>query len=1427
MLVMGGIYVSCTSVTDEITELSLTRCLEPLNLDYTISNGDSVIFSWDLVTGSDKFALQIAKDSCAFTDKDGKLYASVVKDTSISADQVPCGVQLDPDQTYYFRVQAQVSDNSKEFSKWSVYIDSIATYAVRSNLNPKVTGRTATSLTLSWDQDPEVTHIFYTPRDGEQARYDLTADDIKAGSATVSGLTASTNYTVGLYFQSANRGELSLYTMPAFDGSEAVVSDLAGLQAAFADKTPKVKLTMDGSPYELGQVDLLGDMEIYGEEAADGTRPVILGEVHINTASLDHFYSEGVEWNGNESEFGFAIQLKNGGGLSDVQIGSITFKNSTLTGYSKGIMYEWGQGMTLGGYTVDGCTIYDIPGSGGDGFDLRHATTTLGNLTIQNSTVYNSFRSFIRLDADVQVSGVITLQNNTIMGLSTVDNSTNNRGVIGIRTSAAAGKVFVNDNIFLNMTDFSTMISASEANLAASDMSFAGNYFYNVAETFFNDKCSESAAIAGGGSVLGSDPCYNSEGMIFNITNSNVLSAGAGDPRWLVEYVEPPIDNELPLIEGAKTWDLTDASVFSGEMKVTQVKDQLRFIVSEENTILLEDGLIKFTAEGVTNPAGAVTAGGLEFHVDKPGSVLIKTADYDDITGNHVVVSLNGTVKGGAATQVNYGTVQKIIVTDIAEETPIYLYASGPIAIESLAWSNDTTQVNTALPTPENVKATPAGMVQGEATDIVITWDEVENAGSYSVSFNNGASETVNGTTYTVPAAQTGFLQPGSYSVRVFANPAEGDIYNTQSSAGYASFAVLAGGGQGGSTVVTTIEELGNAIAAGVSDIILKTGTYDFSAITASGFDGGVYTVTSDLSLVADGDVTVIGGFDLGTGAGDVTFTGISFRGNNQTIDNFINGVTEEAKAGSIVVKNCNLAEYGKSIFYFAQNGNMSFESLEVSGNIIHDNGTGQGAFDIRSGNSVGGNISIINNTLYNGCREVLRMDADASGSVNVTNNTFANIPGGNSRGYARFQGTIAGGVQLNNNLFLNIPWKEGQLDAEQNYPFISDIAENTVTLSNNFFYQVGNNWFSGDVDQAMATANGGAVLTAEPVVDAANGRFTLTNAALMAKKIGDPRWNPQADMPPASSIGVDSMEELLNAISAGSSDFTLSAGTYDFSSVAGTGFSDGVYTITSDFALRADGDVTVIGGFDLGTGAGDVTFTGISFRGNNQTIDNFINGVTEEAKAGSIVVKNCNLAEYGKSIFYFAQNGNMSFESLEVSGNIIHDNGTGQGAFDIRSGNSVGGNISIINNTLYNGCREVLRMDADASGSVNVTNNTFANIPGGNSRGYARFQGTIAGGVQLNNNLFLNIPWKEGQLDAEQNYPFISDIAENTVTLSNNFFYQVGNNWFSGDVDQATATANGGAVLTADPVANAANGDFTVTDATVKAAGAGDGRWL
>ena len=1410
-LTTGWMMHSCTSVADELTTLDLTRCLEPLNLTHSISNGDSVLFSWDLVTGSDQFALQIAQDTNIFTNDAGEVLPGII-DLVVSADSVPYGVKLEADQKYFFRVQAQISDQSKEPSKWAEAIDPVETYAVASTLNPAVTERTSSSISISWDQDPEVTHILYTTRDGVESRYDLTEADIAAATATVSGLAPSTNYTVGLYYLSANRGELDLYTMPAFDGTEAVVSDLAGLQAAFADKAPKVRLTMDGSPYDLGQVDLLGDMEIYGDEAADGTRPVILGEVHINTASLDHFYSEGIEWNGNGYSNGFLIQLKNGGGLSDVQIGSITYKNSTITGYSKGIMYEWGQGMTLNNYTLDGCTVYDIQGSGGDGFDVRQATTTLGNMTIQNSTIYNGFRSFIRLDADVTVSGKIVLKNNTIMALSTADNSTNNRGIIGIRATSASGKVEVTDNLFLNMTDFSTMISASKDNLDASQMVFSGNYYYNMAETFFTEKCPESSATAGGGGVLATDPCFNSMGLIFNLTNANLIAAGVGDPRWLVEYIEPPIDNNLTLIEGAKTWDLTDGSIFNGEIDVTQVKDQLRLIASEENTILFEDGLLKFTAASEVSRAGVPTAGGLEFIVNKPGSVLIKTADYDDNTGNHIVVSLDGTVKGGAATNVNMGNVQKILISDITEETSVYLYPSGPIAIETLAWSLDTTQVNTALATPE-VTADPALMTQGQATDINVTWNAVPSAGSYSVSFNNGAAETVEGTSYVIPASQTGFLQAGGYSIRVFANPAEGDLYNTQSSAGYASLTVLAAGGQGGGTSVSTVEDLFNALSAGISEIILESGTYDFTSTTATGLsEDGVYTVSGDLSLTGEGDVTVIGGFKLGAGAGNIVLDGIIFNGNNEAVGNFIEDVEGETAAQSVTVRNCEILGYAKSIIYVSKDAS-SVGSIEFTGNLIHNMGTGQGSFDIRKGSV--GSLTVQNNTIYNGSRDIFRADADVTGmsSMVIANNTFANITGGNSNGFARVRASVAGGITISSNLFLNM--------MSSNYPFVhsNTTEKNTVNLSDNYFYGFHEEWFS-DMDEATATSNGGAVLTSSPVVNIDGGDFTLTNAVLMAKKIGDQRWNPQADMPPSTTIEVNTMEELVNAIASGATDFTLNSGSYDFRTAGGNGFSEeGVFTASSDLTLRGNGDVTVIGGIKLGAGLSSLYLTGIHFDGASEAIGNFIEDVDGETASASVSVRNCEISGYAKSIIYVSKE-TSSAGDIEFTGNLIHNMGTGQGSFDIRKG--AANSLTVMNNTIYNGSRDIFRIDADVEGvaGVTVTNNTFYNITGGNSNGLARIRASVANGITISNNIFVDM--------LSSNYPFVhtNTTETNTVNVAGNFFYNFHEEWFS-DMDEATATANGGAVLTASPLADPANGDFTVTDETVRAAGAGDGRWL
>lgn len=964
ILTAGGFLAGCTSVADELTELSLTRCLEPLNLEYTISNGDSVIFNWDLVSGSDQFALQIAENDGTFETEDGKLTSAVIKDLIVTADKVPYGIKLTADQKYFFRVQAQTSANDKEPSKWAVSADTISTYAVRSSLFPEVTGRTSSSITISWNEDPEVTHILCTPREGTPVRYELTDEDIKAHTATVDGLTASTNYTVILYYMSASRGELSLYTMPDLSGI-APVTTVEDLKQAFTDGATKVVVSMAGSPYELGSVDLTKEMEIYGQEDADGTRPVIMGTVSVN-GTIDHFRCEGIEWNGNGYEIGRHIQIEKGASITEV-----TFRNCTITGLENGLFYSNKEyGANIGTITYEGCTIYDIPGSGGDGLDIREGNS-LGSINFTNNTVYNSFRTFLRIDKNVTLTGKVTISNNTLMGLCTKIEGSNNRGLFAVRS---AGTVEISSNLLLHMTGLATFMSTSSDNIAASSFTISNNHYFDVAETFFNERCTEANAIAGGGSVLAADPCFNSAGMNFHLTNSSMLNAKVGDPRWFVAYVEPPIDNNLTLITGAKTWDLTDASIFSGSIKTTQVKDQLRIIADDAHEVILADSLV-FTAAADISRAGIPNAGALEFLVDKPGSLIIETLDYDGNTGNHIVVSLNGTVKGGVATNSDMrGTSQKIVIEGIEEQSSIYLYPSGPIAITTLSWSNDVSPVNTALQTPE-VTATP-NSVGETAEPVTVTWNAVPGAASYSFSFGSISTE-VTGTEYTIHADVFSVLGSGGYPVTVIANPAEGDIYNTASSAGTATISVVKGGS--GTPVVSTLDEAFEYLQAG-QPVQLAAGTYDFT--TATGITGldddGAYTITNDFDLsAAEGaDVTINGCFILGASNNgspySVKLDGISFTGSK---DRFIEGTTE-CPSPSIEVTNCEISGYGSSLLSTASStAPCNYGEVIFSNNYIHDIGNKAAGIQQRGGGNIT-SIIFTNNVVSNSLREFIRVDS-------------------------------------------------------------------------------------------------------------------------------------------------------------------------------------------------------------------------------------------------------------------------------------------------------------------------------------------------------------------------------------------------------------------------------------------------------------------
>ena len=324
---------ACTTPFNEIVSLNLNRCLEPMNLGAKVDPyaGDIVTFSWDVSKDAESYLLTVYTDA-AMTQK----YLT----ESVSPSNVPYQKKLDADQTYYFTVQATAS--GKNDSKVAVYDKAIKTYAVKDNLFMKVSARDAGSVTLAWSREVEdfmdVTHIEYGYPGSDEPLGTLNLSDTEksSASAVIDGLLASTEYVITLYYLSAERGRVDVWTMADTEGF-TTVSTLDALKNAIQTPGAKISLTMDGSPYDIEALDITNGFTLVGVEAADGTKPVLQGELHFSDAwaSGNDLYFESVEFNGNPtalspSGFGFAIQNKNGGTVKGKQIGNVTYKNCVI-----------------------------------------------------------------------------------------------------------------------------------------------------------------------------------------------------------------------------------------------------------------------------------------------------------------------------------------------------------------------------------------------------------------------------------------------------------------------------------------------------------------------------------------------------------------------------------------------------------------------------------------------------------------------------------------------------------------------------------------------------------------------------------------------------------------------------------------------------------------------------------------------------------------------------------------------------------------------------------------------------------------------------------------------------------------------------------------------------------------------------------------
>ena len=1382
---------------DEVTELNLSRCLTPMNLEARVNAnlGDVVTFSWDVAKDADVYLLNIYTDK-AFS----KLYTS----QTLSPSEVPYTIKLDADATYYFTVVAQ--KEGKADSKVAAYDSAIKTYAVKDNLFLKLLDRSEQNVTVGWSKEvadyTDVDRVVYR-RPGDEATestHTLSASEIESAFALIEGLQPGQEYEFILFYKSASRGQINAWTLASTEGMTEVES-LDGLKNAILTPGVNIYLKLAGSPYDIEALDISTGFSITGQLSVDGEMPVLTGELHIaDNWNGNGLYFENVTFDGGPtalapSGFGFAIQNKNGGTVKGKDIGNLTYINCVITNYTKGLIYEWGNDMKLGDVTYSHCDITNINVDGtvgGDVFDIRQATS-IASLTFEHNTIAQGMRTFIRQDAGSL--GALHFINNTLYNLCFVDNA-NNAGIFGLQV--VPGEFIFRNNLFLGMTGKATLESANVKYKSAADMSVsaANNYFWSLpvgddgSVTYFTDNFTLAQAA---GVILDEAPCYNAAGGYFNILNtSEIAGKNIGASKWWTPYVEEPEDLTMVTVPVPHTWNLGNAKYFSGNIKKEMVRDYLFVSASEALPIVAANGMLNFLEPVIVNRQGVPQHNYVAFHTDVPGSLVIKADNPANYT-SHLVVGVGPvdgssiTIKGGVSALAEQGNATKILITSITEESVVYIYPSGPVSLSQLSWTGDVTPVNTALPTPNPV-ADPPTFTAGQATDVLITWDPVENAASYSVVFN-GKTSTVNEPEFVIGGTTTSMLDPRAYSVDVYANPGPDDIYNTESAAGVATFAVLPqGGGESTELVVKTVDELLSAIAAGKDAITLAPGEYDL---------GGALTVTAPLALKGQADAVVKGGFKL-SGPAVGSFSTENLRVEANGLDIFLNlDNAEGVVAEEVTIKNTEIDGFSKSVIYASNTADMfDIQNIVFSGVVVKNQGTGQGVFDLRNGKYQ--SFTLEQSTVTGG-RDFLRIDAPCSiYSVLVKNNTLENLnDSGNANGVFCVRATPAL-YEVSYNIVANI----------QN-SISGRTAAMVPKLKKNVWYNIGEKFYTGCIDAELAMDGNGVVLSADPFKNAAEGDYTLTNAVVMSLGAGASMWNPSVPATDRETdITVTSVEEFVAAVDAGKTSIAFADGEYDLTATP--------ITLNADMQLRAEGyrSTLKISQINIAEGdLGNLVIERLNIIGDGS--NNFIN-VANASVVQNLTVRNCTISNIGKSVFYGNAEGS-SFNAVVFQNVQMTQLGGGQGTIDIRKG--AYGVVTVEGCTVTGG-RDFIRADAGkVTGAVKIVNNTFDGVTLNNGNGVLYVRSTPETYV-LKNNLFLNENGENNLLSKASGVTVPDQVA-------GNFFYNcTSEKWWTGLINQEVALANGGVILANDPVKDAANGDYTLVDGLCLASNVGAYEW-
>ncbi|WWC84371.1 hypothetical protein PIECOFPK_02107 [Mycovorax composti] len=498
----------CTkTIEKERTSLETSRLFSPTKLTATVVNRTSVRLSWGQVGKAGTYTIEIYESSSG-TDFSGAPFRVV---EGVTLDQVPYTVSgLDGETRYVVRVKAV--GEGVEDSKW---VSATFTTDAEQIFYPvDLNEIEPTSVVLRWPAGEAATQIVLIPGN---ITHSVTAEEVSAGAATITGLVGETTYTARLLNGTKTRGTITFTTPIDLGGAIQVTpdDDLTNILQNASDGD--VFALMPGT-YVAQDIFISKSISIKGAKPAE--KPVLKGVV-LRISNGAGLQLKDLIIDGTGALDGNQFLVYNDD--MNTAYGDLKVEDCTIFNYVKGVMYVNKKAWILS-VLYRNNIIYNIECSGGDFIDFRNGLSS--TFTFVNNTVYNSAaaRDIFRMDAGgstnfPSVTSVIDIQNNTFYNIA---KSSSNR-MLYIRL--ASNQITFSKNLIVNSEGY-------YSNQAATNIVARSNNNYYNAPNFTNSSVANAKNDPGPYTTL--NPGFvNPDAGDFTVTNLDLKIAGVGDPRWL------------------------------------------------------------------------------------------------------------------------------------------------------------------------------------------------------------------------------------------------------------------------------------------------------------------------------------------------------------------------------------------------------------------------------------------------------------------------------------------------------------------------------------------------------------------------------------------------------------------------------------------------------------------------------------------------------------------------------------------------------------------------------------------------------------------------------------------------------------------------------------------------------------------------------